>query len=473
MVQIFRQYVSVKSLALLAMETMLIVLSLIAAVKLRLWADAAEAAYYLFLPEFGVQCVLVVLVFQVCFYYNGLYDLCDLRGWSDHMFRLSRAIGAACIVLGLVYSFIPSLLLGQGIFLLSIVITSASVMFVRVGLDATWDISYRRERVVIIGGGPVAGLVVQEFRRRNDLNADIVAVLDGDGSAVTEDAGGMSVRSQFENLLPLVEAEQVTRIILASENRLGLDEKVTDLPTRDLVRLRVRGVRIEDAQTVLAALTGRIPLSVIRPSWFLLSDGFRRSPAVLACKRMVDVLLSLAGIIVSAPLMLMVAIAIRLDSRGPVLYKQVRTGWRGQLFQVLKFRSMHVDAEKNTGAQWAQINDPRVTRVGRFIRKYRLDELPQFFNVLAGDMSFVGPRPERPEFVETLRKMVPYYEERLSVRPGLTGWAQIQCSYGASLDDAARKLEYDLFYLENMSVLFDLTIAFKTVRTVLFGVGAR
>ncbi len=245
------------------------------------------------------------------------------------------------------------------------------------------------------------------------------------------------------------------------------------LPIRDLVRLRVQGVRVEDAHSTVSALSGRIWLNMVRPSWFIFSDGFRRSGMTLVLKRMIDLAAGLTGLVFSAPLMLLVAVAVRLDSKGPAIYAQTRVGFRGKEFKVLKFRSMRVDAEAHSGAQWAQKDDQRVTRVGRYLRKYRLDELPQFINVIRGEMSFVGPRPERPVFVERLRDIISYYDERHSVRPGLTGWAQVQFSYGASVEDACRKLEYDLFYLKNMSVLFDAVIIVKTIRIMLTGRGGR
>jgi exopolysaccharide biosynthesis polyprenyl glycosylphosphotransferase len=188
---------------------------------------------------------------------------------------------------------------------------------------------------------------------------------------------------------------------------------------------------------------------------------------------MLDLVVSVIGLLVSLPVMLLVALAVRLDSKGPIIYRQTRIGRRGRCFEVAKFRSMTNNAESENGAQWASENDPRVTRVGRFLRKYRLDELPQFFNVIRGEMSFVGPRPERPYFVEELRKTIPYYDERHSVRPGLTGWAQVQYSYGSSIEDAFNKLEYDLFYLKNMSLAFDFAIIFQTIRIVLGGRGGR
>jgi exopolysaccharide biosynthesis polyprenyl glycosylphosphotransferase len=239
------------------------------------------------------------------------------------------------------------------------------------------------------------------------------------------------------------------------------------------VSLRVRGVYVEEAGSALSALTGRVSLRAIKPSWFVFSEGFRRSRLQEAIKRVFDLVFATVGLILSLPIMLAVAAAVRLESRGPVIYRQVRVGRMNRNFDVLKFRSMVENAEGANGAQWAAENDPRVTRIGQFLRKYRLDELPQFFNVIRGEMSFVGPRPERPCFVDELRQTIPYYDERHSVRPGITGWAQVRYRYGATVEDSFNKLEYDLFYLKNMSLAFDTAIIFATIRIVMGGMGAR
>jgi len=235
----------------------------------------------------------------------------------------------------------------------------------------------------------------------------------------------------------------------------------------------VRGVRVEEASNALSALTGRIPLRAVQPSWFVFSDGFHRSKWNELLKRTLDLAASIVGLVLSIPIMILVGVAVRLDSEGPIIYRQTRVGRMGKCFDVLKFRSMRNDAEKSGGAQWATENDPRTTRVGAFLRKYRFDELPQFLNVIRGDMSFVGPRPERPVFVEDLRQVISYYDERHSVRPGITGWAQVQYAYGASIEDAFNKLEYDLFYLKNMSLSFDIAIIIRTIGIVFGGRGGR
>ncbi|MCZ6760768.1 MAG: exopolysaccharide biosynthesis polyprenyl glycosylphosphotransferase, partial [Gemmatimonadetes bacterium] len=265
----------------------------------------------------------------------------------------------------------------------------------------------------------------------------------------------------------VVERHRISRVVVALEEHRGV------LPMQSLLRLRVSGVEVEDSHSTMAALTGRVPLQTLRSSWFIFSDGFHRTGWTEVVKRALDLSLGLLGLVLSAPIMALAAIAIKWDSEGPVLYRQTRVGRRGKPFDVLKFRTMGADAETNGIPQWAEEDDPRVTRLGRFLRKYRVDELPQFVNVIRGQMSFVGPRPERPVFVEELGQIIPYYDERHTVRPGITGWAQVRYGYGGNTEEAMRKLEYDLFYLKNMSVWFDAAIVFETVKIVMFGRGGR
>ena len=310
--------------------------------------------------------------------------------------------------------------------------------------------------------------VARELTRRGDLSINLEGFVEpADQDGETEKLFGVPVLGKMGEIERITKERSISKIVVALEDRRGA------LPSRELVTLRVQGVRVEDAPTTLSGLTGRIALRAIKPSWFVFSDGFRRSKWNDLLKRTLDLSAGIAGFVLSAPIMAIVALAIRLDSKGPIIYRQVRVGRMGKNFEVLKFRSMHMDAEKVNGAQWATENDPRVTKVGRNLRKYRFDELPQFVNVIRGDMSFVGPRPERPEFVQELRKTISYYDERHTVRPGLTGWAQVQYSYGASVEDAFNKLEYDLFYLQHMSLTFDVAIILRTIRIVLDARGSR
>jgi exopolysaccharide biosynthesis polyprenyl glycosylphosphotransferase len=243
------------------------------------------------------------------------------------------------------------------------------------------------------------------------------------------------------------------------------------VPFEYLLKVRTRGVAVEDAHAVTTALTGRISLNAVRSSWFLFSEGFRRSRYQTAFKRLIDLALATVGLVLALPVMALTAVAVRLDSRGPALFRQRRLGLNGKPFELMKFRTMKEDAEADGVARWAEENDPRLTRIGGFLRKYRFDELPQFVNVIRGEMSFVGPRPERPEFVERLRETIPYYDQRHTLRPGITGWAQVCFPYGATEEDALRKLEYDLFYLKNVSILFDIAIVLQTAKIIFTGRG--
>ena len=340
----------------------------------------------------------------------------------------------------------------------------------RTVLDAAWPVTVPKQNILILGSQNMAVIVARELHRREDLNVQIAGFLEAGGATLPQEGAallGHPILGTMDDLESVVRECQISRIIVALENRRG------SLPIRELVRLKVLGVRVDDAHSTVSSLTGRIWLDMVRPSWFIFSDGFGRTRLMLVFKRIVDLAFGLLGLVLSSPIMLAVAIAVWLDSGSPVIFSQTRVGLKGRCFDVLKFRSMRVDAEAGTGAQWAQKDDQRVTRIGRHLRKYRLDELPQFINVIRGQMSFVGPRPERPVFVDQLRKAVPYYDERHSVRPGLTGWAQVEYYYGASVEDSYRKLEYDLFYLKNMSLFFDCLIILKTIRIFFTGKGGR
>jgi len=468
MFRILNQYVSAKSLLLLVEEGILVLLSLLCAVKLRFWSSPAELALYVAFPDFAVQCTIVVVVCLVCFYLNNLYDLSTGYDSVDRVLRIEQSLGAASLLLGSLYFLFPSLLLSRGVFIIAMLLATTLMVVSRKAFEKVWQLTAPRQSVAILGTGELALTTARELTRREDLSLRVEGFITTRTTPLdSETLLGFPVLGSASNLEAVASEHGIARIIVAMEDRRGA------LPTRELVTLRVRGVRVEDASTTLAGLTGRVALRAVKPSWFVFSEGFQRSKWNDSLKRVGDLFFGLVGLILSSPLMAAVAVAVKLDSKGPAIYHQTRVGRMGKCFEVLKFRSMRLDAEKLNGAQWATENDPRVTRVGRFLRKYRLDELPQFFNVIRGDMSFVGPRPERPCFVEELKEKIPYYDERHSVRPGLTGWAQVQYNYGASVDDAYNKLEYDLFYLKNVSFSFDLLIILQTVRLILAGRGGR
>jgi sugar transferase (PEP-CTERM system associated) len=466
MIRMFNQYVSRRSVLLMLTESVLVGLSLLVAARLRFWNDPAEFAAYTRMPVFGLQVLSTVIVFQLCLYLNELYDLAAIRIRGEQLLRLWESLGASCILLGVLFYIAPVIEVGRGVFFISFGFSALLLCCSRLLAGAAFRATSPRQNVLVVGAGELAGIVNRELARRHDLNMHVVGCVNksGAGGGSGQRVPSPPVLGASGELETLVEKHHVSRVIVA------LEDQREALPVRCLVNLRVQGVPVEDATSVLAGLTGRVWLRTVRPSWFVYSGGFNRSRWLFLVKRGIDLAFSAAGLVLTAPLMAAVAIAVRWDSPGPILFRQVRVGWRGRHFAVLKFRSMRVDAEA-AGAQWAQAGDPRVTRVGRFIRKYRLDELPQFWNVIRGEMSFVGPRPERPVFVEQLKKEIPYFEERHSMRPGITGWAQVQYPYGASTEDAYNKLEYDLFYLQNLSITFDFAIVFQTLRIVLFGRG--
>jgi sugar transferase (PEP-CTERM system associated) len=464
MIRLFNQYVSAKSILLVGLECLLILMSLVLGAKLRFWNRSAEFLTYIRSESFLFQAVTVLLVLGACCYYNDLYDLTAVRARRGQFVRLAQALGAAFILLGLLVYMVPGTLAGHKELFLAVGGAALAIGGMRVGLDLVWPLTQRRKNVLILGIGDMALTIARELADRADLNFRVVGFVAPSATGVSQ-LCGRPVLGIKDDLCSITRDQHASRIIVALDDFRGA------LPTRDLVRLRVQGIQVEDAHTTLAALTGRVWLRTVRPSWFVFSNGFHRSHATLLIKRVFDLAFGFLGVILFAPVMALIAIAIRLDSKGPALYRQTRVGLAGEAFGLLKFRSMRLDAEEGIGPQWAQKDDPRITNVGRFLRKYRLDELPQFLNVIRGEMSFVGPRPERPAFVEQLREQIAFYDERHSVRPGVTGWAQVEYRYGASVEDAFRKLEYDLFYLKSLSILFDIAIVFRTVRVVLFGAG--
>ena len=466
MIQIFSQYFAVKTLLLAVLETLIVALAVVCGAKLRFWNDPSEFETYIQLPNFALLLIPVIGVFQVTFHYAELYNFSGIRSRMEDTLRLCQSVGTASLVLGTLYLLFPSLLIGRGVFAISLGLIPWLMLANRFILEKTWRFAWPPQRIAILGARELGIVVSEELRRREDLNVKVVGFI-SEQSPRTAAISAAPVLGDINAVEQVVRDHQVSRIIVAMEDRRG------NLPIRDLVKLRVAGIRVEDAHSTMAALTGRVWLETLRPSWFVFSEGFRRSRSTLWIKRILDILISGTFLILAAPLLIVVAVVIRLESAGPAIYRQKRVGLRGRVFEVLKFRSMGVDAESRHGAQWASANDPRVTRLGRIIRRYRIDELPQVINVLRGEMSFVGPRPERPVFVESLRQQISYYDERHSVRPGITGWAQVSYPYASSVEDALRKLEYDLFYLKNLSIFFDFAIILRTVRIVLMGEGSR
>jgi sugar transferase (PEP-CTERM system associated) len=453
--QVFNRHVSGRGLTVFGFETMLISGSIFLAAAVHGSFDTAAGNMW--------RILFITALCELCFYYNDLYDLTAVHGKNELAVHLLQGAGAAALVLAVVTAFVPTLIIGHGIFMTALCVLIVAVPTWRLAFDGLTQTRPLEERVIVLGSGASASTVARQIRSQHDFAYRLVGFVRG-----ADDEHGPAEPSLGEpsDLAAIIARHHVDRIVVSFADRRGA------LPIRELLQAKLSGVRVEDAATTYERLTGKILIDGIKPSWLIFSDGFRASRATRLLKRTVDLLLAAAGLLLAAPLMAATALAVRLESPGPVLYRQERVGEGGRTFTLCKFRSMRTDAETGTPI-WAKDNDDRVTRVGRFIRLTRLDELPQLWNVLRGDMSFVGPRPERPFFVEQLADAIPFYTERHSVKPGVTGWAQVKYQYGSSIEDAMEKLRYDLYYIKHLSILFDLSIVLDTVKVIVSGKGAK
>jgi sugar transferase (PEP-CTERM system associated) len=450
---------------LVCFEAALIALAVAAGAWMRLGGDAR----ILFLVEYGWQKTLfVTVVCQLCLYYSDLYDFRTVSDRRELFIRLTQALGATSVILAVAYFWFPQLILGRGVFIMSAAVVLIVITGWRVAFEWITRALGPRERLLLIGTGPGSIELARELHElRHTLGVQIVGFVDPDPSQVGMPVINPGVIGTISDVPDIVRAQKVDRVVVSLSDARG------KLPVDQLLDMKLNdGVLFDHLASVYEEYTGKIAVENLRPSWFIFSDGFRKSPALITAKRVIDIGVGVVGLMLALPIMLIIALLIKLTSRGAVLYHQNRVGHHGRIFTVHKFRSMVTDAEAGTGAMWARPNDHRITPVGRMLRRTRLDELPQLLNVLRGDMSLVGPRPERPEFVRSLTEQIPFYGQRHVVRPGLTGWAQVRYTYGASVEDAMEKLQYDLYYIKNMSLALDLFVLFSTVKTVLQQRGA-
>jgi sugar transferase (PEP-CTERM system associated) len=394
----------------------------------------------------------------------GVYGSDALRSMRYATARLLVAISLGIIALSVVYFLVPGHTLWRSNLFYAMFIAMALLVFIRILLGGLLGTAVFRRRVLVLGAGDRAERL-RQLGERVEAGFVIVGFVGmSDSAPVIKEAIN---RNAIHNLTRYVENLGVSEVVLA------LEERRNALPLKDLLRIKTTGVHVNDFSTFMERETGRVDLDTVNPSWLIFSDGFSSGRMISsAFKRVFDICASLLLLILTAPVIALFAIIVKLDSKGPAFFRQTRVGLYGQNFSLIKLRSMRTDAEA-AGAQWAAKDDPRVTRVGRMIRKLRIDELPQAWTVLKGEMSFVGPRPERPEFVSDLEEKLPYYAERHMVKPGITGWAQINYPYGASIEDSRHKLEYDLYYAKNYSPFLDLLILLQTLRVVLWNEGAR
>jgi len=455
-IRLFRVYYPLRVLILFAVEAMIIWLSFVAGTTLR-----NQESWWLLLNVEGgyVKILGLTLAVLLCsHWFLDLYDTTNVTGQWDQAFRLLFLLGFVAIALSAIGFLFPHFFPGNSSLLAGMIILTFTLFLWRVVYAWMIRQPYFRERIYVLGTGERAQRLVNGLRDRVNMGTEVVGWTGNVEGALTRD-------SVASHLLSLVQEYRVHRVIVAMPDRRGT------LPVQELLDLRLEGVKVEEATSWLEKINGRIEVDQLYPSWLLFAEGFRFSALGRILRRALNFITALAGLILAAPLLPFVALAVKLSSPGPVLYRQKRVGLGGKNFYCYKFRTMRQDAEADTGATWAADNDPRITRVGRFLRSSRLDEIPQLWCVLNGDMHFVGPRPERPEFVEWLTKEIPYYGVRHSVRPGITGWAQVQYKYGNTMDDAREKLQYDLYYIKNFSVGLDFWIVFQTVKIVILGRG--
>jgi sugar transferase (PEP-CTERM system associated) len=413
-----------------------------------------------------IKALLLGVVFQIFLHLRDVYDLPKTRSVPDFSVRLAQAFVLSTVVLWVLYYLFPVLLIGRGVFGISLLLIAVFLIAWHTLLRVYLRRRKPNSNVLVLGTGRLARELVTEIVRHPELGLQIKGFADDDPALVGVSIVNPIVLGLCSELPRLVTENNVDRIVVEFQDRRGR------LPLKELLYFKTRGIAIEEATTVYERVTGKIALENLKPSWMIFNPGFQVSKRLLLQKRVFSIVLSTALLIVFSPVMLLLMLLIKLDSKGPVFYRQQRVGKDGRLFTLWKFRSMRQDAEAKSGAVWAAQDDPRVTRVGRFMRRTRLDELPQLYNIFVGDMSLVGPRPERPRFVEQLTEAIPYYGLRHSIKPGITGWAQIHYNYANSIEQTTEKLQYDLFYIKNMSLLLDTLVIFETIKTVLVKKGS-
>ena len=454
-----------RTLLLIFAEAALVYGSIIAAVYLRV--GVKDTAFEL-IDKYGYWKAALATFFCLAgFYLFDLYDFVVMHDRRELVLRLIQALGLAWIALAMCFYFYPGLMLGRSVSLIALPLALTLMVGWRVSIH--WFLGHPDfgERILIVGSGDSAIEIAREVLSRPDAGYRIVGFVGNDAEQLGKSLINPRVIGLTDHLTDVVKAANVDRIVVAMGERRG------QFPTDKLLQLSLTGlVSIEEGAAFYERITGRVSLGMMRPSWLIFTGPGRKAKLASISRNVVHRLAALMGAFLSLPIVLVTAILIKLESRGPVFYKQERVGKNGRAFTLIKFRSMRVDAEAD-GPVWASKGDDRTTRVGRVIRKVRVDEIPQFWNILRGEMSFVGPRPERPHFVAQLAQEIPYYEQRHLIAPGLTGWAQIKYPYGASIEDARQKLQYDLFYIKNYSLVFDAIILFETIKIILFGRGAQ
>lgn len=464
MIRLFDAYFPARTLFLAVTESLLIFFAMFLAVFVRFGPDADLALSY---QQGFLKIAFVCAIFILVLYYFDLYNTFVISNPSEVLTRLAEVLGVVCLIASVLYYLYPPAQLGRGIFFIGIIfvgimLTASRKLFFALNRSARFA-----ERAVLLGDGPLARSLALQLSSRPELGIRLVGCIGIDLDSTTHCNDQVPFLGKLQDLVALVQRERITRIVVAMKDRRCA------MPVNELLDLRLKGLQVEDGGKLLERISGKIEVDQLQPSWLIFSDGFRLNPTILLIQRLIGIIISLLFLIVAAPIVPLIYAVVKLTSPGPALYRQKRVGKGGAVFYCYKFRTMRTDAEADTGATWASDSDPRITKVGRYLRLIRFDEIPQLWNVFCGDMNFVGPRPERPEFDAWLKNEIPYYHLRQIVRPGITGWAQINSGYGASVDESKEKMRHDLYYIKNMSLSLDLLIIFETVKTVILRRGAR
>lgn len=462
MIRLFRVFIPASVLALLLSEAVLILFCL---VVVSVGVTDLDPEFFLFDEGGLLRMSCVVASMLAGLYFQDLYNNLRVRSRLLLLQQVSMAIGVSFLLQALLTYFNRDLMLPRWVMIYAAVLMlfllpAWRLIFLQLALSALGQV-----KLLLVGNSSPLVEIAERIASRPELGLQVVGYLDsGDGQPFGDSVTKLGPVSDIRKVAATVKPDQIV---------VGMSERRARMPVYELLDLRLSGISVVEASTLYESTFGRVSTRDLRPSQLVYSSELGPAPVSVAFQAIYSWLLALLGLILLAPVMVIVAILVRLTSKGPILHRQKRVGLNDATFTVLKFRSMYADAEARTGAVWAKKNDPRITPIGRYLRLFRLDELPQFLNVLKGEMSFVGPRPERPEFVQALSEKIPFYRQRHFVKPGITGWAQINHKYGDTVEDTITKLEYDLYYIKHLSPSLDLYIIFNTLKTVLLGRGAQ
>ncbi|MHB1332338.1 MAG: TIGR03013 family XrtA/PEP-CTERM system glycosyltransferase [Sulfuriferula sp.] len=463
MIRFFRHYIPANLILIMGLDIAVMVASIYLGISVRFIESGSNLPSSLgpILPKASAFALVMMLIMTIFGMYSGEW----MAGARVMTLRIAASFATGFVVMSLLFYLFPDMLLGRGAFLFSLLFALIGVTITRIAFIKWSNLDAFKKRILVLGSGSRAAKVDHLIQSMSSTRSvQIIGYLPLQGShhyvehsRVIHDNSGLG---------EIVTKYNIHEIVIAVRDR-----RDGGLPVSELLECKLRGINIIELSSFFERENGQLQLESLNASWIILSEGFKQGLARDTVKRIFDLVVSLVIVLISLPAMLLTALAIYLESGGPVLYRQERVGQHGKPFTIMKFRSMRNDAEQDGKPRWADKDDDRTTRVGRFIRRVRLDELPQLFNVFMGHMSFVGPRPERPYFVDELTRQIPYYNSRHTVKPGITGWAQVCYAYGASVEDAVEKLQYDLYYVKNHTLFLDMMVLFQTVQVVLWGKG--